>query len=344
MITNQIERIKNTVSVTVEYGSGGMIDCEKAAEKWAEIFSKELGFDVKGNINPGDSCCGILFETTNKADADTLQALFEQQINPEATTAREIFPIAGDIIRFELDPQNIDDIQSIHAQKADGRIDICTHAKGKDAVGYGEHIPDEEMDDYLKGGVIVELNLVDKNGKEATPGGKGNKGIVIATLIPHSRLEEIKESAKYTGVDMFELGRRLGKIGTKFGEFPLIPEAGNCGVEYDRKIGGDPNAKRPPVAWSGHEMLADQLIKNPDKYRTTNPSVGAILEKFLRAATGKEGKISQANLKKLETPAKELLDAKGYVKRDVFKTLSDEDKERITPLVKEYATSLRPEI
>jgi hypothetical protein len=215
----------------------------------------------------------------------------------------------SDIIQINLPVLRNEDSRYLYATPTQTGIQFYAYGEDRENGKTTLPITKDKITDYTSGAVLAE---------EISEGPSGNdKTHIKFMIIPASRLEEIKKNPK--GIDLFELGKRIGGITEKYNK--ITPGKGFCGIVPDQIIGK--NEKTPQKPGNENREYAK----------------GELLINFFKA-NNKEIKVSSKRLIELQKLVKDLLDPKGYIKRDVFKTLSEDEKKILTPLAKDYAAQL----
>jgi hypothetical protein len=314
----------NSVELVVNYGLGGKLDCEKAADTYACVFTEKLMAPIKGSINPGDSTCGIIFTAEDEPTANTLLGLLKERFeNPDGRTARDFFDLGDDIIQIELPEQDQESARYLWVEIADD--------KSLKAASYGEDRENSLFVDVgntgkdYYGEALAEVFRIPE--RDALR--------VRFTIIPESRLEEIKKHGAAMGLDLLALGKRLAEIKTRTPHETayIEPGTGTCGIIPDRKIIPSYVICAPPK----EAVIPEKEKPAPEK---STEEIAEILKNFFGAAAGKRGKVSQKEMEGLEKKAKPFLDPSGQIRREIFIKLPRELRRELAPLVLEYAASM----
>jgi hypothetical protein len=242
-----ISNENNKVEFSVGYGFNGMIDCRRLAQTLADIFSIKNGVKITGEINPGDSCCGIEIITPSPEDAAELRGQIESRLSlekdgEELKTPREIFDLGADIIGVEL--PEAEKLRQLLTKEKDGNILVGTWAN--DQAEYVKvEIPEAEKEDYLKGQVMFWK--VAKREDHTT---------IQAALIPKSRIDEVWHDIK--GQNAMKVAQAMTSIGKECNEWLEKPFTTDWGPIVEKKSVG----------------ITDQPKKEATKEMGVNPKLG----------------------------------------------------------------------
>lgn len=212
------------VEITAVYKECSFDDCLAAAAKMGEKITEKLGIKVQTDIDPGDSACGLVFNTDQPQKvAEALTKEFGP-FDAEAPykSPREFVTLPGNLIKVSFQPNRIQNELSL----------VGTHLSHPNSPEIKLRITHEEFNEEFTFEIAKNEHADYANGRLAA-WREEKDGIrkVHAAIIPASRLDTVL--AYLSKAEVFEFAQNTQKIDNYKGVYPLEKNPLPEGLEWE---------------------------------------------------------------------------------------------------------------